>query len=115
MEAMRSSTWHSGFFANLRTSPYLLTYLRHVRCNSRDKQCRATKIPLNDSFQIDIEKTLPKLENCKLMIICSPNNPTGNLINKKDIELLLNRFKGMVLIDEAYIDFSINGSIIELY
>ena len=73
-----------------------------------------TKIPLNDSFQIDIEKTLPELENCKLMIICSPNNPTGNLINKKDIELLLNRFKGMVLIDEAYIDFSINGSIIDL-
>jgi len=72
------------------------------------------KIPLNDSFQIDLEKTLPELENCKLLIICSPNNPTGNLIDKKDIELLLERFKGMVLIDEAYIDFATNGSVIKL-
>mgnify|MGYP006113526133 CR=1 FL=1 len=72
------------------------------------------KIPLDDTFQIDLEKTLPELENCKLMIICSPNNPTGNLINKKDIELLLKRFKGMVLIDEAYIDFATNGSVIKL-
>ncbi|MGZ4100298.1 MAG: histidinol-phosphate transaminase, partial [Bacteroidia bacterium] len=62
-------------------------------------------IPLNFSFQIDI-KTLDSFledENIKLILICSPNNPTGNII--KDIDAVLNKFNGIVLVDEAYIDF----------
>ncbi len=46
----------------------------------------------------------------KIIFICSPNNPTGNLMNKKDIETILNNFDGLVLIDEAYQDFSQNES-----
>ena len=40
-------------------------------------------------------------ENTKLLFICSPNNPTGNNMNRMDIELLLNNFPGIVIIDEA--------------
>jgi histidinol-phosphate aminotransferase len=66
------------------------------------------QVPLNEEFQIDLKKVEPFLEdeNLKLIFICSPNNPTGNLIDKKEILFLLNNFKGILIIDEAYIDFS---------
>ncbi|MCZ6702435.1 MAG: aminotransferase class I/II-fold pyridoxal phosphate-dependent enzyme, partial [Ignavibacteria bacterium] len=60
------------------------------------------KVPLNKSFQIDfnvVEKYLNDIA-LKLILVCSPNNPTGNIIN--NIELLLQKFKGIVVIDEAY-------------
>lgn len=61
---------------------------------------------LNEDFQIDLETLKPYLkdENLKIIFICSPNNPTGNSI--KNIEYILENFNGIVLIDEAYIDFS---------
>lgn len=68
------------------------------------------KIQLNEAFQIDLGD--PELVrqvqsvSTKLVFICSPNNPTGNLINPKEVEYLLSNFEGMVIIDEAYIDFS---------
>ena len=64
------------------------------------------KIPLTKDFQID-SKLLNKYiddENLKLIFICSPNNPSGNILN--NIEDVLKRFKGIVFVDEAYIDFS---------
>jgi histidinol-phosphate aminotransferase len=66
------------------------------------------KLPLTTNFQIDIDVLRPFLKNraLKLIFICSPNNPTGNIIDQKDIVLILNTFQGIVLIDEAYIDFS---------
>lgn len=66
------------------------------------------KIPLNSDFQIDIEKVKPLLsdEKLKLIFICSPNNPTGNAMNHEDIEFIIKNFGGIVVIDEAYIDFS---------
>lgn len=70
------------------------------------------KVPLNQSFQIDfnvVEKYLND-KALKLILVCSPNNPTGNIIN--NIELLLQIFKGIVVIDEAYIDFSKTDSFI---
>jgi len=74
------------------------------------------KIPLNENFQIDIDEAKIYLNNerIKLILICSPNNPTGNLINKDDIEFILENFKGIVLIDEAYVDFSESDSLISL-
>ena len=74
------------------------------------------KIPLNTDFQIDLEKVKPLLNDTriKLIFICSPNNPTGNLMNKIDIEYILNNFNGIVIIDEAYIDFSETDSLIKL-
>lgn len=74
------------------------------------------KIPLNDDFQIDLEKARPYLSDTriKLIFICSPNNPTGNLLHKTDIEYILNNFKGIVFLDEAYIDFAKGDSLIGL-
>lgn len=64
------------------------------------------KLPLNASFQInleDLEKHFDTPE-LKLLLICSPNNPSGNSID--NIETILQKFNGIVLVDEAYIDFS---------
>lgn len=74
------------------------------------------KIPLNETFQIDTSKLDPYLNNndIKLIFICSPNNPTGNSIALNDIETILNKFKGIIIIDEAYIDFSSIKSCTEL-
>jgi histidinol-phosphate aminotransferase len=63
--------------------------------------------PLTDDFQIDFESLQPKLldENLKIVFICSPNNPTGNCINKETILSITAAFSGLVVVDEAYIDF----------
>lgn len=64
-------------------------------------------------FQLDIDKILQEIQlnsQLKLIFICSPNNPTGNLIDDKAIETILNSFDGLVVIDEAYQDFSANKS-----
>jgi histidinol-phosphate aminotransferase len=73
-------------------------------------------VPLNDSFQIDLKKAEPLLhdKNLKLVLICSPNNPTANSMNRDDVEYIITKFKGIVLIDEAYIDFSEKPSFIKL-
>ncbi len=66
------------------------------------------KVPLTESFQIDVSKVKPVMKDTKLKLIfiCSPNNPTGNCMNLEDVEYIIRNFKGIVLIDEAYIDFS---------
>ncbi|MFN3301101.1 MAG: aminotransferase class I/II-fold pyridoxal phosphate-dependent enzyme, partial [Sediminibacterium sp.] len=72
------------------------------------------KIPLLPNFQlnlIEIEQAIDS--NTKLIWICSPNNPTGNSINRLDIETILNNFKGIVVIDEAYINFSKQKSFVQ--
>lgn len=72
------------------------------------------KVDLTDEFQIDM--TLAKRwlqdKNLKLIFICSPNNPTGNVFRKEDIDFILKNFNGVVIIDEAYIDFSASASYI---
>src|SRR5690606_21643513 len=60
------------------------------------------RIPLNDEFELNTEQILA--ESAKCIFICSPNNPTGN--NLKNIERILDNFNGIVVVDEAYIDFS---------
>ena len=74
------------------------------------------KIPLDGKFQIDMEKTGDYFADSalKLIFICSPNNPTGNLMNRSDIETILKNFNGIVIVDEAYIDFAKAGSLIGL-
>lgn len=68
---------------------------------------RVKEVLLNDDFQIDIEKALKEIDDqTKIIFICSPNNPTGNLMAEKSIISLLESFNGIVVIDEAYIDFS---------
>ena len=67
----------------------------------------AKEVLLTEDFQLNVQEVLNAVDaNTKLLFICSPNNPTGNDMNRMDIELLLNNFPGIVLIDEAYINFS---------
>ncbi len=74
------------------------------------------KVPLDENFQIDIKKTEPYLsdQNLKLIFICSPNNPTGNCMKAADVEHIIKTFNGIVVIDEAYIDFSSRPSFLKL-
>jgi len=74
------------------------------------------KVPLNEMFQIDLHNVKPLFadKNLKLIFICSPNNPTGNAMNFADVEYILKNFTGIVVIDEAYIDFSGKPSFIRL-
>ncbi|MCL4171507.1 UNVERIFIED_CONTAM: hypothetical protein GTU68_063667 [Idotea baltica] len=65
------------------------------------------EVLLMENFQPDVEAILKEIdENSKLLFICSPNNPTGNAFNTELIEKILTSFNGLVVIDEAYIDFS---------
>ncbi len=65
------------------------------------------EINLTTDFQLDVERILESIDsNTRLLFLCSPNNPTGNNMNRMDIELLINNFPGIVIIDEAYINYS---------
>lgn len=62
---------------------------------------------LDEHYQIDAEKLLAACDdNTKAIWICSPNNPTGNLIHRETIEEVLQKFEGIVIVDEAYSDFA---------
>jgi histidinol-phosphate aminotransferase len=68
---------------------------------------KAKKVSLTPEFQLDIDSLEAAIDPyTKMIFLCSPNNPTGNSINRHDIELLLNNFDGLVIIDEAYINYS---------
>jgi histidinol-phosphate aminotransferase len=71
------------------------------------------KAKLLPDFQLDLDAIEELVnENTKIIWICSPNNPTANSINFQDIEILLNNFNGLVVVDEAYINFSRQRSLI---
>ncbi len=76
-----------------------------VLADVNDVQCRRTD--LNVDFSLNTDNILVKTdENTKLIFLCSPNNPTGNTFDAAAIELLLEKTKALVVLDEAYIDFS---------
>jgi len=64
------------------------------------------EIPLDKNFDLDLESIRKNYNKAKLLFICSPNNPTGNLMSQDKIETVLNEFPGIVVIDEAYIQFT---------
>ncbi len=65
------------------------------------------EVLLTEDFQLDVEAILRTVDyRSKLLFICSPNNPTGNSISEESISKLLRSFNGLVVVDEAYIDFS---------
>jgi len=71
--------------------------------------------PLQENFQLDLEGIAENIsQRSKIIFICSPNNPSGNLLNRMDIESLLKSFNGIVFVDEAYIDFANQVSLIDL-
>lgn len=65
------------------------------------------KVLLDEKFQIKADSLLAAVDdNTKIIFLCSPNNPTGNNLNRCEIVKLLEEFQGLVFVDEAYIDFS---------
>ncbi|GAB3813776.1 histidinol-phosphate transaminase [Pontibacter rugosus] len=80
-----------------------------VSANLNEVEMQA--VQLTADFQIPVEEVLLSIKpETKLIFICSPNNPTGNLIEPESIEDILLGFKGLVVVDEAYIDFSAQPS-----
>ena len=73
------------------------------------------KIPLNSNFSLNLEELKKSFsKKTKLLFLGSPNNPTGNSFSRNDLIDLIESFKGVVVIDEAYIDFSSNSSLVSL-
>ena len=67
---------------------------------------------LRPDFSLDVDAVLEKADkSTRLLFVCSPNNPTGNQFREADIKRLLQEFKGVVVVDEAYVDFA-QGSVI---
>jgi histidinol-phosphate aminotransferase len=65
------------------------------------------KVLLDENFQMDAEQLLAAADkHTKVIFLCSPNNPSGNLLNRSEMRKTIERFPGIVVIDEAYIDFS---------
>ena len=69
------------------------------------------KVPLREDFSLDLPALLARIDDAtKLIYLCSPNNPTGNSLGHDAIREVLRRFGGIVVVDEAYIDFSAGPS-----
>jgi histidinol-phosphate aminotransferase len=82
-----------------------------VSANINNIACN--RVPLTPEFQLDLEALEMAIKpNTKIIWICSPNNPTGNSIDRQDIEMVLNNFDGLVVVDEAYINFSRQKSLV---
>jgi histidinol-phosphate aminotransferase len=76
-----------------------------VSANINDVEVR--KIPLKSDYQLNMEAIAEAIDDhTKIIFICSPNNPTGNSIDRQDIETIIANFNGLVVIDEAYINYS---------
>jgi histidinol-phosphate aminotransferase len=72
------------------------------------------KASLTPAFQLDLPAIEEAIDaNTKLIFLCSPNNPTGNSLIREDIEIILNNYFGLVVIDEAYINFSRQRSFLQ--
>ena len=72
-----------------------------------------TEVPLNNDFQLVTKKIINQISSqTKAIFLCSPNNPSGNSFRREDILTLLQSFTGLVVIDEAYIDFSTQKSLV---
>jgi histidinol-phosphate aminotransferase len=72
------------------------------------------RVVLQDDFQLDLVHLENEIdEHTKIIWICSPNNPTANSMNRQDVEIVLNNFPGLVVVDEAYVNFSRHKSFIQ--
>lgn len=83
-----------------------------VSANINDVQLK--RVPLLENFQLDLIHLETVIDaNTKIVWLCSPNNPTGNSLNRIDLETVLNNFNGIVVIDEAYINFAKQKSFVQ--
>jgi histidinol-phosphate aminotransferase len=80
---------------------------------ARINDVQVKEVPLLQNFQIDMESLESAIDGgTKLIFICSPNNPSGNSMHRADVEMILNNFDGIVVIDEAYINYSRSRSLV---
>lgn len=71
------------------------------------------RVKLNDDYSFSADALLKETDaNTKLIFVCSPNNPTGNLLDKNEMTKLIQGFSGLVVVDEAYIDFAPGASLL---
>lgn len=83
------------------------------KVSSRTHRVDVVEVPLTDAFQLDVPAILKAVDaSCKIIFIPTPNNPTANSFDLNAIKELLENFQGLVLVDEAYVEFSTNPSII---
>lgn len=66
------------------------------------------EVSLDSEFNLDADTILLAAIDAKMIVLCSPNNPSGNLLNRNEVMKIVDNFPGLVVVDEAYIDFS-NG------
>jgi histidinol-phosphate aminotransferase len=72
------------------------------------------KVNLDSDFQLNLDAISETIDkNTKIVFICSPNNPTGNSIFREDVETIMSNFNGLVVVDEAYINYSRSKSFIQ--
>lgn len=81
--------------------------------SARINQIELVEILLNEDFSLDPERILNASKDCKILFLCSPNNPTGQSFPKAQLIELVEKFQGIVVIDEAYIDFSSEDSMLK--
>jgi histidinol-phosphate aminotransferase len=86
------------------TSIYPSYGMYEVLANTNDVEFR--KVSLNKDFSLDSESLLETAQGSKIIFLCSPNNPTGNILARESVRHILEEFNGIVVVDEAYIDFS---------
>lgn len=82
------------------------------KVSAKINQVELTEILLNEDFSLNVDRLIDGAKNSKIIFICSPNNPTGNAFSKSDICTVLENTDTLVVIDEAYIDFSSEESMI---
>lgn len=77
------------------------------------RNVNTVQIPLDNDFGLDIDQILSRLSEVKLIFICSPNNPTANSLDRNGILSIIKAHQGLVIIDEAYIDYSKEESFVK--
>ncbi len=82
--------------------------------SAASRNIKVKEAPLDENYQLSLVH-LENItdDNSRILWLCSPNNPTGNILQREDIEVVLNNFKGLVVIDEAYINFARSKSFLQ--
>lgn len=80
---------------------------------ARAAGARCVQVSLAEDFSLPVDKILREAGSSGVVFLCSPNNPTGNQFPSQDVLLLCDRFQGLLVVDEAYVDFA-SDSVVEL-
>ena len=100
---MSRAVCESGLDSVVKNSPWYGMY--EVAGNVINVECR--KVDLAENFDWDADRVLESADEwTKVIFLCSPNNPSGNSLDRGSIYKILKNYEGIVVIDEAYIDFS---------